>query len=91
MKLNLHYHIDVDEIAQSLLFRKLDSFTARDERTVVSISSPVKINNFEAEIVIVVVLLFTKGLISLKNVTRVEFNFLLRGKHFFDGNLSTAL
>ena len=57
--------------------------------TTVSRSPHVKINNFE--IVIVVVLFFTKGLISLKNVSKVEFNFLLRGKYFFDGNLSDAL
>ena len=59
--------------------------------TTVSRSPHVKINNFETEIVIVVVLFFTKGLISLKNVSKVEFNFLLRGKYFFDGNLSGAL
>ena len=59
--------------------------------TTVSRSPHVKINNFETEIVIVVVLFFTKGLISLTNVSKVEFNFLSRGKHFFDGNLSDAL
>ena len=59
--------------------------------TTVSRSPHVKINNFETEIVIVVVLFFTKGLISLKNVSKVEFNFLSRGKNFFDGNLSDAL
>ena len=59
--------------------------------TTVSRSPHVKINNFETEIVTVVVLFFTKGLISLKNVSKVEFNFLSRGKNFFDGNLSDAL
>ena len=59
--------------------------------TTVSRWPHVKINNFETEIVIVVVLFFTKGLISLKNVSKVEFNFLFRGKYFFDGNLSDAM
>ena len=59
--------------------------------TTVSRSPHVKINNFETEIAIVVVLFFTKGLISLKNVSKVEFNFLFRGKYFFDGNLSDAM
>ena len=35
------------------------------------------------------VLLFTKGLISLKN-EKCEFNFILRGKHLYDENSSIA-
>ena len=59
--------------------------------TTVSRSPHVKINNFETERPSWWFFFFTKGLISLKNVSKVEFNFLLRGKYFFDGNLSGAL
>ena len=39
LKLNLHYCVDVDKIAQFLLFRKHDSFTACSDERTLSISS----------------------------------------------------